>query len=125
MRRFCPHQAKVRSTTQRRGKTLKASPWKQLLPVDLSTLFRPLLCPDPSYLLGYWLGCAMDNLNAYAEFLLCPLLAPTLVTSVYPQMRKTWKALTGGFQQQPEPVLVGDLRAVDPNLEHQSLRIHQ
>ena len=44
----------------------------------------------------------MDNLKAYAEFLLCPLLAPTLVTSVYPQMRKAWKALTGGFQQQPE-----------------------
>ena len=67
----------------------------------------------------------MDNLNAYAELLLCPLLAPTLVTSVYPQMRKAWKALTGGFQQQPESVLVGDLGAMDLNLEHQSLRIHQ
>jgi hypothetical protein len=44
----------------------------------------------------------MDNVNAYAELLLCLLLAPTLVTSDYPQMRKAWKALTGGFQQQPE-----------------------
>ena|SRR5215207_1022978 len=54
---------KVRSITQRRGKGSKPPTWKQLLPVDVPTLLRPLLCPDPCDLLRCWLGRAMHNLD--------------------------------------------------------------
>src|SRR5215217_5357835 len=67
----------------------------------------------------------MNDLDAQAEYLFCPLLASTLVAGIHPQVRKTRKAIAYTLQQQFDPVLIGDLRAVDLGLQDQSLRIHQ
>ena len=67
----------------------------------------------------------MNDLNAQAEHLFCPLLAPALVAGSHPQVRKARKAISYTPQQQFDPVLIGDLGAVDLGFEHQSLRIHQ
>jgi hypothetical protein len=40
----------------------------------------------------------MDDLDTQAEFLLDPLLASTLLTSVHPQVREATKAITCGLQ---------------------------
>src|SRR5918998_250490 len=57
--------------------------------------------------------------------MLYPLLAPALVTPIHPQVREAWKALASGLQQQPDPILVGYLSAVDLGLEDQAFRIHE
>jgi len=51
----------------------------------------------------------MNDLDAQAQLLLYPFLAPTPVTRIYPQMRKVWKVITCGLQHQLDAVLVGDL----------------
>ena len=84
------------------------------MPVDLSTFLVPFLCPDPRDLLGCWLRRAMhNNLDTQTKLLLCPLLAPALLTGVHPQMPEARKASASGLQQQLDPVLVGDLGAED------------
>ena len=106
------------------------------MPVDLSTFLVPFLCPDPRDLLGCWLRRAMhNNLDTQTKLLLCPLLAPALLTGVHPQMPEARKASASGLQQQLDPVLVGDLGAEDlyskdlysKDLysEEQTLRIYQ
>ena len=40
----------------------------------------------------------MDNFNTYADLLLCPLLASSLVTGVHPQMREAREAPTRGLR---------------------------
>jgi hypothetical protein len=67
----------------------------------------------------------MDNFNTYADLLLCPLLASSLVTGVHPQMREARKVILYTLQQQSHPVLIGDFGAVHPGLQHQPFRIHQ
>src|SRR5215212_10669128 len=67
----------------------------------------------------------MHDLDAQPELLLCPLLAPTLVAGIHPQVRKAWKAITCGFQQQLNPVLLGHLCTMNLGLEHQPFRVHQ
>jgi hypothetical protein len=67
----------------------------------------------------------MNNLDAQAEHLFDPVLAPPLVPGIHPQLRKVWKAISYTLQQQFDPVLIGHLGAVDLGFEHQSLRIHQ
>src|SRR5215213_5850907 len=104
---------------------LEAPARKQLLPIDLPTLFRPLLRPPHRDLLWRRLGSAMNDLDAQAEHLFHPVLAPALVPGIYPQVRKAWKAISYTLQQQFDPVLIGDLGAVDLGFEHQALRIHQ
>ena len=67
----------------------------------------------------------MHNLDTQPEHLLYPLFAPALVTRVHPQMREARKAFAGGLQQQLDPVLVGNLSAVNLDLEYQAFRIHE
>jgi hypothetical protein len=40
----------------------------------------------------------MHDLDTQTQFLLCPLLAPALLTGIHPQVREAWKALAGGLQ---------------------------
>jgi hypothetical protein len=96
------------------------------VPVDLSTFLVPFLCPDPRDLLGCWLRRAMhNNLDTQSKLLLCPLLAPALLTGVHPQMPEARKASASGLQQQLDPVLLGDLGAEDLYSEEQTLRIYE
>src|SRR5688500_10611824 len=88
---------------------LETPAWKQLLPIDLPPLFRPLLRPHHRDLLLSQLGSAMNDLDAQAEHLFCPLLAPALVPGIHPQVRKAPKALSYTLKQQFDPVLIGDL----------------
>src|SRR5215213_6910210 len=67
----------------------------------------------------------MNDLDAQAEHLFDPVLAPALVPCIHPQVRKTRKAISYTLQQQLDPVLVGDLGAVNLGLQDQSLRIHE
>jgi hypothetical protein len=67
----------------------------------------------------------MHDLYAQAEYVLCPLLASTLVTGIHPQVREARKAISPTLEQQLDPVLIGNLRAVDLGLQDQSLRIHE
>jgi hypothetical protein len=67
----------------------------------------------------------MHNLDTQTEFLLYPFLAPTLVTRIHPQVREVRKAISYTLQQQLDPVLIGDLGAVDLDLENQAFRVHQ
>jgi hypothetical protein len=55
----------------------------------------------------------MHHFDAQADLLFCPLLTAALVAGVYPQVRKARKAIAYTFQQQLDPVLIGDLSAVD------------
>jgi len=105
--------------------TRSSTSWKQLLPIDLSILLRPLLCPDPCGLLQRWLGRTIHNFDPHPKLLLCSLLAPALVASVYPWMREVWKAFASALQQQPALVLGGYLRAVDLDCKNQAFRIYE
>src|SRR3712207_2998146 len=67
----------------------------------------------------------MHHLDAQVKHLFCPVLAPALVPGIHPQVRKARKAISCTLQQQFDPVLIGDLGAMDPGFEHQSLRIYQ
>ena len=99
---------------------------EQFLPVDLlAFLGLLLLCPGLRDLLGYRLRGTMDDLDAQPGLPLGPLLAPALVTRVYPQPRETRKELAGSLQQQLDPVLVGHLSAVDLDFENQAFRIDE
>jgi hypothetical protein len=103
----------------------QAPAWKQLLPIDLPALFRPLLRPYPRDLLWLWFRCTMHDLYAQAEHILCPLLAPALVTGIHPQMREARKAIFYTLQQQLYPVLIGNLGTVNLGLQDQPFRIHE
>src|SRR5215213_9213324 len=63
---------------------LEAPARKQLLPIDLPALFRPLLRPHHCDLLWRRLGSAMHDLDAQVQLLFHPVLAPALVPGIYP-----------------------------------------
>ena len=67
----------------------------------------------------------MNLLDAQAEHIFCPLLALALVAGIHPQVRKAPKAISYTLQQQLDPVLIGDLGAVDLSLQYQAVRIYQ
>ena len=55
----------------------------------------------------------MNDLDAQAEHLFHPVLAPALVPGIHPQVRKARKVFSYTLQQQLDPVLIGDLGAVN------------
>jgi hypothetical protein len=67
----------------------------------------------------------MHNLDTQTKLLLCPLLAPALVTGVHPQVREAWKVLASRLQKQLNPVLVRYFGAVYLGFEDQALRIYE
>ena len=67
----------------------------------------------------------MNDLDAQAEHLFDPVLAPALVPCIHPQLRKARKALSYTLQQQSDPVLIGDLGTVDLGFENQPFRIYK
>jgi hypothetical protein len=67
----------------------------------------------------------MHNLDPQLKLPLYPLSVPALVTGVHPQMREARKVLVGDLQQQLDPVLVGNLGAVNLGLEDQTFHIYQ
>jgi hypothetical protein len=67
----------------------------------------------------------MHHLDAQAEHLFCPLFAPALVTGVHPHVRKARKAISHTVYKQLDPVLIGDLGAVDLGLQDQPFRLHE
>jgi hypothetical protein len=73
---------------------------------------------------GFGVRCTTSTLKPSHIF--CPVLAPTLITCIHPQVGKAWKAITYTLQQQLDPILIGDFSAHDLGFfEHQSLCIHQ
>jgi hypothetical protein len=77
------------------------------------------------HLLWCRLGGAVYNLDAQAQSLLRPLLAPTPVAGLHPQVGEPREAIPRTLQEQPDAVLVGDLGAVNLRLENQPLCVHQ
>ena len=63
---------------------LEAPMRKQLLPIDLPALFRPLFCPLHSDLLWRRLGSTMNDLDAQTEHLFHPVLASALIAGIHP-----------------------------------------
>ena len=67
----------------------------------------------------------MDDFDAQPEHVLNPVLAPTLVTCVKPKVRKARDLRTRRFKQQPDPVLIWNLRAVYLGLENETFGIYK
>lgn len=55
----------------------------------------------------------MNDLDAQAEHLFYPVLAPALVPGIHPQVRKARKAISYTLEQQFDPVLIWDLGTVN------------
>src|SRR5215207_6669863 len=70
---------------------LEAPVWKQLLPIDLPVLFRPLLRPLHRDLLWRRLGSAVKNPDTQAKRLFHPVLAPALLHGIHSQLKKVRK----------------------------------
>ena len=66
----------------------------------------------------------MNDLDAQAEHVFCPVFVPALVTGIYPRVRKARKVITYTLKKQFNPILIGDLGAVDLGFQNQSFRIH-
>jgi hypothetical protein len=54
----------------------------------------------------------MNDLDVQTKHLFHPALAPALVASIHPQVRKARKAISYTLQQQFDPVLVEDTLAL-------------
>src|SRR5215208_4615353 len=93
-------------------KVLEIRTLRQFAQVHLVTFLEPLPCPHPQYLLRRWLRGAVYDLNLQAECPLRPLLASAPIACVY-------------LKQTPDAILIRDLRAVNPGLDHQAFRVHQ
>src|SRR5918994_173990 len=104
---------------------LEARARGQLAKIHLVPLLEPFPSPDLQNLLGWGLGGAIDYLDLHAKCLLDPILAPTSVARVHPQVRKPRQTRTSRFEQTTDAVLVWDLRAVHLGFDHQTLGVHQ
>src|SRR5918997_4868389 len=92
----------------------KASRRHKPLPVHLLALLGPLLCPALGHLLRDRLsGACARPAPRSSHSLLGPPSAPSLVAGVYPQVLQAPEPGSRRLQQQSQPVLVGDLGAVD------------
>jgi hypothetical protein len=84
-------------TTQRRGKTSKPRGGSNLC----QSIFRPsstLSCAQVRAIFsGGRLRGTMHQLNAQPWYVFSLILAPSLVTSVEPQVRKAWQSRPHGF----------------------------
>src|SRR5215218_7505004 len=67
----------------------------------------------------------MHDLHAQAEHFFCPLLASALVTRIHPQVREVLKVISYTLQQQLDPILIGNLGAVDLGFKHQAFCVYQ
>jgi hypothetical protein len=104
------------------------------VPVDLSAFLGQLLCPDPCYLLGYWLGVC-DGLPRHlsqavllsAHSLPLPWGSRHPPTDVCVRERGVEKTLAGGLQQKRVSPSWGrgPLRCGSWLCENQTFGVHQ
>jgi hypothetical protein len=86
---------------------------RQFAKIQLAPFPEPLSGPYPEHLLGGRLRGAVDDLDLHAELLLRPLLAPSPVAGVHPQVRAARQPRAYRFEQALYAVLVRNLRAVE------------
>jgi site-specific DNA recombinase len=107
------------------GEVLEGRALRQLLQVHLAAVLEPLPRPEPENLFGWRLRGAVDHLHLHTERLLRPVFAPSPVARVHPHVREAREAVLGRFEQALYAVLVGDLRAVYPRLDHEPFGVHE